>query len=120
MKRLPVFLLLGPVIGVLVAFSFAVVENGGVPGDYVEGCVTFFVFSLIVSMMVGPVDGILSYAVPISLRAPLTAIVGAAVAVGLGLYAARWTPPLHRLVLFAVLGALSTGACSLLSHDYRR
>jgi hypothetical protein len=121
MKRLPVFLLLGPVFGVLVALSNAVVESGRFPPpDYAEGCTMFFVFSLIVSVVAGPVDAILSYAVPISLRAPLTAIVGAAVAVGLDLYGATWTPPLHTLVLYAVLGALSMGACSLLSHDYRR
>jgi hypothetical protein len=125
MKRLPVFLLLGPVFGVLVAFSHAVIVSGGIPGDTLQDCTIVFVFSLIVSVMAGPVDAILGYAVPISLRAPLTAIVGAVVAVGLILYVGAQlggirATPLLTLVLVAVLGALSMGACSVLSHDYRR
>jgi hypothetical protein len=34
----------------------------------------------------GTVDGVLAYVVPISLRAPLTATVGAAIAAGLSVY----------------------------------
>ena len=51
-----------------------------------NGCVIVILFSLVVSAITGPVDGLLAYAVPVSLRAPLTAIVGAAIAVGLILY----------------------------------
>jgi len=126
MKRLFVFLLLGPVLGLLVAISNAVVESGRfLPPDFFFGCTIVFIFSLMVSVIAGPVDAILSYAVPISLRAPLTAIVGAAVAVGLMLYVGAQlggtrAAPLRTLMLVAVLGALSTGTCSLVSNDYRR
>ena len=126
MKRLPVFLLLGPIFGVLIAFSNAVVESGRFPPpDLVYGCTIVFIFSLIVSVIAGPVDAILSHVLPICLRAVLTAVVGAAVAVGLILYVGAQlggtrATPLYTRVLIAVLGALSMGACSLLSHNYRR
>jgi len=126
MKRLPVFLLLGPVFGVLVAVSNAVVASGRFPPpDVVYGCAIVFVFSLIISVIAGPVDAILSHALPICARAVLIAIVGATVAIGLFLYAGAQlggtrAVPLDTLVLIAVLGALSMGACSLVSNDYRR
>ena len=55
----------------------------------------------------------------------MTAIVGAAVAVGLSLY--LWTqvgnkmvpPSLYSQIPIAVIGALCTGVCSLLSHNRR-
>ncbi|WP_156908813.1 hypothetical protein [Bradyrhizobium murdochi] len=56
----------------------------------------------------------------------MTAIVGAAVAVGLVLFLAaqllggQMTPPLHTLIPIAVIGALNTGACSLLAHRRSR
>jgi hypothetical protein len=86
MKRVPIFLLLGPTMVVLIALSGQVIARGAVPGGYVEGCAMLFFFSLILCTVTGPVDGVLAYVLPICLRAPLTAIVGAAVAVGLRLY----------------------------------
>jgi hypothetical protein len=98
----------------------------GIPGDYVEGCVTVYFFSLIVSVITAPADGILAYVLPIPERGPLTAVVGAAVAVGLSLY--WWTqmgnkmvpPSLYSQIPIAIIGGFSMGACSLLSHNYRR
>jgi hypothetical protein len=123
MKRMLVFLLLGPAFGVLVAFSQAVVASG-IYGDYAEGCAITLMFSLIVSAITGPVDELQACVVPISLRAPLTATLGAAVAVGLLLHVeARFgntrMPSLGALLQAAVIGVLSAGACSLLSHNHR-
>ena len=107
------FVLLGPVLGVLVAFSL--VDQGnrdpyGVP-------IVFF-FSLFVCPIAGTIDGVLAYVVPISLRAPLTATVGAAIAAGLSVY--LFGGNLLQQMPVAIVGALAMGACSLLSHDYRR
>lgn len=124
MKRMLVFLLLGPVFGVLVVFSQAIVASGDIYGDYAEGCAITFMFSLIVSAITGPVDELQACVVPISLRAPLTATLGAAVAVGLLLHVqAKFgntrMPSLSALLQAAVIGVLSAGACSLLSHNRR-
>ena len=126
MESLFVFVLLGPVLGLLVGISSAVIASGQFPPpDLALGCAIVSVFSLIVSVIAGSVDAILSYAVPISLRAPLTAIVGAAVAVGLMLYVGAQlggtkAVPFRALMLFAILGALITGVCSLASDYFRR
>jgi hypothetical protein len=114
LRRALVFVLLGPVFGLLVAFSLKAVADGGYPTDVGIGIVIVFFFSLIVCPIAGTVDGVLAYVMPISLRAPLTAIVGAAVAVGLSLLLG------FRYIPIAIVGALTTGACSLLSHNYRR
>jgi hypothetical protein len=114
LRRALVFVLLGPVFGLLVAFSLKAVADGGFPTDVGIGIVIVFFFSLVVCPIAGTVDGVLAYVVPISLRAPLTAIVGAAVAVGLSLLLG------FRYIPIAIVGALTTGACSLLSHNYRR
>ncbi|WP_156435487.1 hypothetical protein [Bradyrhizobium lablabi] len=126
LRRAFVFVFLGPVFGILVALAQEIALRGSIPGDYVEGCVTVYFFSLIVSVITAPADGILAYVLPIPERGPLTAVVGAAVAVGLSLY--WWTqmgnkmvpPSLYSQIPIAIIGGLSMGACSLLSHNYRR
>ena len=124
LRRALVFVLLGPVFGVLAAFSVVAVLNGGYLGDLYGIPIAFF-FSLIICAVTGPVDGVLAYIVPISMRAPLTTIVGAAVAVGLSLFlwaqlGNKMVPPsLSSQIPIAVIGALCTGACSLLSHSRR-
>jgi hypothetical protein len=126
LRRALIFVLLGPAFGILVALSQEVAVRGRLPGDYVEGCVTVYFFSLIVSVITAPADGILACVLPIPERGPLTAVVGAAVAVGLSLY--WWTqmgnkmvaPSLSSQIPIAIIGGLSMGACSLLSHNYRR
>jgi hypothetical protein len=129
MKRVPIFVLLGPTMVVLIVLSREVIARGAVPGGYVEGCAMLFFFSLIICAVTVPVDGVLAYVLPICLRAPLTAIVGAAVAVGLRLYMStqvgnKVPPSLYpeipmEFIWAAVIGGLTTGACSLLSHNYR-
>ncbi|NOJ42486.1 hypothetical protein [Bradyrhizobium australiense] len=119
-----VFMLLGPVLGVLAALSVVTVMIGGYHVDSYGIPIAFF-FSLIVCAITAPVDGVLAYAVPISMRAPLTMIVGAAVAVGLCLFlgillGSKMMPPLHMLIPIAVIGALNTGTCSLLAYYYYR
>jgi hypothetical protein len=120
LPRAFVFVLLGPVFGVIAAWSMITVLMGGPIDPY--GIPIAFFFSLIVCAITGPVDGVLAYVVPISLRVPLTAIAGAAVAVGVYLYlygaplGSKLAPSLHRLIAFALFGALNTGACSLLSY----
>ncbi|MBR1209145.1 hypothetical protein [Bradyrhizobium sp. JYMT SZCCT0180] len=121
MNRALVFALLGPVFGVLAAWSIVTVAIGAHFDSY--GVPIVFFFTLIVCAIVGPVDGVLAYVVPIWLRVPMTTMVGAAVAVGLYLWVhlgnTTVPPSLHRLFPIAMIGALSMGVCSLLSHDYR-
>jgi hypothetical protein len=113
-RRALVFVLLGPVLGVLVAFSLV---GQGYRDPY--GVPIVFFFSLFVCPIAGTVDGVLAYVVPISLRAPLTATVGAAIAAGLSVYLFGGRL-LHTQLPVAIVGALAMGACSLLSHNYRR
>ena len=120
LRRALVFALLGPIFGVLAALLMATAARGGASACVIP--LAFF-FSLIVCAVTGPVDGVLAHLVPVSLSAPLTAIVGAAVAVGLGLFLETLlgigTSPPHTLIPVAVIGALSTGASSLLSYHRR-
>jgi len=124
LRRALVFVLLGPVFGVLAAFSVAAVMIAGYHVDAYIVPIAFF-FSLIICAITGPVDGVLAYIAPISLRAPLTTVVGAAVAVGLSLFlwaqlGNRMVPPsLYSQIPIAIIGALCTGVCSLLSHNRR-
>jgi hypothetical protein len=112
MKRALVFLLLAPILSVLAAE----VAHGGsndllmLTGGFVLFC------SLIVSAVSGVVDSALVQEMPISLRAPCIAIVGAIIAVGL--MGGRVSQ--LELTVVAVGGALCMGLCSLLSHNYRR
>lgn len=124
LRRALVFVLLGPVFGVVAAYSVVAVMISGYRVDTYGIPIAFF-FSLIICAITGPVDGVLAYIAPISLRAPLTTIVGAAVAVGLSLF--LWAqlgnktvaPSLYSQIPIAVIGALCTGVCSLLSHNRR-
>lgn len=120
LRRALLFVLLGPVLGVLVAYYLA---GEGYRDAYVIPIAYFF--SLIVCAATAPVDGVLAYVAPIWLRAPLTTMAGAAVAVGLcfllqTLLGTKGTPQLRMLIPIAVIGASSTGACSLLTYFFRR
>ena len=125
MKRAVVFLVLGPAS---VAFTFllmCVTAGGAKPCDFEQLCAAaLFLFTLPVSAITGPIDSYLARALPLALRAPLTAIAGAAAAVGLLLALNRMmfphgtTLPLEILMPFAIGGAVCMGVCSLLSHDY--
>jgi hypothetical protein len=120
LRRALIFVLLGPVLGILVAFYLA-----GEGHRDLYGVPIAYFFSLVVCAITGPVDGVLAYVAPIWLRAPLTAIAGAAAAVGLCFFleillGSKVTPSLRTLIPIAVIGASSTGACSLLTYFFRR
>jgi hypothetical protein len=119
-RRAVVFGLLGPVLGVLIVFSLMIAATGG-PSDLYGYPIVFF-YSLIACAITALVDGVLAHVVPIYLRAPMTAIAGAVVAVGvvLLLWFGKMTPPPQTLILIAAVGALNTGACSLLTYCFRR
>ncbi len=77
-----------------------------------------FLVTFPVSAIVGLLDGYLARALPILLRAPLTALVGATAAIVLP--AALLGPmPQDLSMLFGIGGAFCMAVCSLLAHDYR-
>ena len=115
MNRAIVFLLVGPALVVLTIWVAV-----GVPiGDWVVAiAVWLFVCTIPVSAVMGILDGALAQALPILPRAPLMVVVGAIVAAGLPVAVLGPLPQDLSLPL-GIGGALCTGACSLLSHDYR-
>ncbi|MBR1156722.1 hypothetical protein [Bradyrhizobium sp. JYMT SZCCT0428] len=118
LRRALVFLLLGPILGVLVALS-PDVASGGLNAWLVLIAKQVFVVALLVSAITGLVDGILSRTLSIFLRAPLIAIVGAMSAIGLP--AALLGPlPQEMSMSLAIGGAFCMGVCSVLSHEYGR
>ena len=114
MKRALVFLLLGPALAVLTTW-FAV----GMPFESFAAsiAVLLFVATLPVSGIVGLLDGWLAQPLPIFLRAPLTALVGATAAIILPA-ALFGSMPQSLSTPFGLGGAFCMGACSLLAHDY--
>ena len=119
LKRTYTFLLLGPILGVFGAMlNEAIVKGRAINWDIHDGTVMAFIFSLVVSAITGPVDGYFAYVLPVLLRAPLTAIVGATMAVGLILALAGKMLPQETLMSLAIIGAFCMGLCSLLAHDY--
>ena len=121
MKRAFVFLLLAPTLVAVATWPY-VAPAGGCDLILVAGlCLLTF----LVSAITAPVDGYLARALPIPLRAPLIAIVGAALAVGtvcvlVSAVLRHWTMlPQWILIPFAIGAALCTGVCSLLSNDCR-
>lgn len=77
-----------------------------------------FIFTLLVSLVTLALDGVLTRASPFVLRSPLTAIVGAMAAGGLGAVLSEGRLPPSMLVSCAIAGAFCMGVCSLLSNDY--
>lgn len=76
-----------------------------------------FIFTLLVSLVTLALDGVLTRASPFVLRSPLTAIVGAMAASGLGAVLSEGRLPPSMLVSCAIAGAFCMGVCSLLSND---
>ena len=120
MKRVLIFLLLGPIMVVTAWLIFIAAIDWSV--DFVA--TALFVFTFFVAAITRPIDGYLARALPIYLRAPLTAVAGATIAIGIPLILVsillshllmlpQWT-----MVTLAIGGALCMGVCSLLSHDY--
>ena len=119
MKRAVVFLVLGPALAFFTTWLIYFAEGGSGSG-YIAATVSILLFSFtwLVAMITWAIDGFLAHALPLPLRAPLTAIVGATVAVGLFLGLGGCFLPLWISTPFAIGGALCMGACSVLSHDY--
>jgi len=120
LKRTYVFLLLGPLLGVFGAMlNEAVVKGRAINWDIHEGTVMAFIFFLVVSVFTRPVDGYFAHVLPVLVRAPLTAIAGAMMAVGLGLALVGKTLPQNTAMSIAIIGASCMGVCSLFSHGDR-
>jgi hypothetical protein len=118
MKRAVVFLVLGPA-SVFLAWSIFVAGAGGPAGGFVAFVgMLLFLFTLPVAALSASFDGYLARALPLPLRAPSTAIVGATIAGGLACALFSCLFPPSMLMWFAIGGAVCMGACSLLSHDY--
>lgn len=114
MNRSFVFLLLGPLSVVLAAWVAV-----GMPFESfaVSIAVLLFLLTFPVSAIVGILDGQLARAIPLLLRAPLTALVGATAAMVLP-RALLGPLPQDMSVPFGFGGAFCMGLCSLLAHDY--
>ena len=72
------FSLLGPALGIASAVLMDLIAGRGIVFE--EGAFLACMFSLGVATVTGPVDGYLAHVVPQPLRAPLSAVVGAATA----------------------------------------
>jgi hypothetical protein len=125
MKRALVFMLLAPVSVFFIVFTVLLMLAG--PSAKSPGLAPFVAMALSLltlpaSAITGAVDGYLARVLPITLRASLTAIVGAmagaAVPCGFAFVMLSRLPPPSILMLFAIGGAVVMGACSLLSYDY--
>ena len=118
LRRTLVFGLLGPLLGIFELLSYEAVFGGfGQLLPIIMGVV--FVFGLLACAVTGIMDGILSRTLPISLRAPLAALLGAMLAIG-PIAALLGPMPLEASMAVGAVGALNMAVCSLLSHDYRR
>lgn len=107
-----IFVLAGPIVGVLIVLAIMTATTGGPSDAY--GYPVVFVFSLLMCAAIAPLDDLLAREVSLDVRMILTAIAGAAVTVGANLLV--WFPPPEVLLLFAAVGALTTGTCSLLAY----
>lgn len=116
MRRTLVFALLGPTLYVALAVLIDLTA-GRVPEEDIFWA---FMFSLVVSIVIGPIDGYLAHFFPLQLRAPLSATAGAvtvafllfSITKGQFMSAPVWTP-------IVLSGAVCMGLCSLLSGPFR-
>ena len=117
LRRTLIFALLGPLLPIFELLAFEAAFGGfGQMLPIIMGVV--FVFGLLASVVTGVIDGMLSRALPISLRSSLAALVGALLAIGPP--AVLLGPmPLESSMAVGIVGALNMAACSLLSHKYR-
>lgn len=117
MKRAFTFLLLGPALAATAWMIYVVTSNGPLSFAAASAMI-LFIFTVFVAAIAALVDGSLARALPVYLRAPLTAIIGAAIPVGVILGWAGCVLPQQIWMPFAIGGALCMGACSLLSNDF--
>lgn len=111
------FSLVGPALCVALAVLIELAA-GEIPE---EGIIWAFMFALIVSVVTGPVDGYLAHFIPFQLRAPLSAIVGAATSAFLlfSITSLTGQPMTARVRTIVLSGAVCMGVCSLLSGPSR-
>jgi len=115
MKRVLVFVEFGPVLAAIAALLLVVRTSGSDHALSAAGGAYFF--ALPASAIAGYVDDVLKGA-SLPLRAVLTAVVGAVITCGLGLFLPAWLVPASLVLSFAIVVAACMGACSLLTHDY--
>jgi hypothetical protein len=115
MKRVLVFLLLGPASAAFTVFLMCVADTGTKYWDIaLLSAVAMLIVTLPLSAFCGVVDECVARTLPMAARAPLTALVGATIAGGL-----VWVLFRPLFPTFAIGGALCMGGCSLLSNEYR-
>ena len=119
MKRTLMFLLLGPASAAFAVFWIAVVPlDEPYPKLAIVAALSIFILTVPVSACVGYVDGCLARILPLASRAPLAALLGAALAFS---FICALSPPMSEVPLaFAMGGALCMGVCSLLSNERGR
>ncbi|MDH6262000.1 hypothetical protein [Bradyrhizobium sp. BR13661] len=122
MKRVWVYLVFGPIFGVLGSLLWAIIRDGADAAlrDPAEGATLAYVFGFFVSWLSLMVDVGLSRAVPIVVRAPLIAATGAAIAFACFVVALGQAPPLQHFGLVGAVAAGSMGMCSLLANNYSK
>lgn len=122
MKRGWVYLVFGPIFGVLGSLLWAIIQDGADAAlhDPAEGATVVYVLGFFVSWSSLMVDGGLSRVAPIVVRAPLIAAIGAAIAFACFAVALGQAPPLQHFGLVGVVAAGSMGMCSLLANDYSK
>lgn len=117
MKRFLMFLLLGPT-GAAAAYCMYT-TTAGVPWSGVEKfvAVCLFGFTFLVGAIVAPIDGLLAPTLPVLVRAPMVAMVGAGIPLGvICLFHGCVVAP--ELLLPSGIGSgVCMGVCSLLSND---
>jgi len=117
MKRVTVFLIVGPSAVALIAAL--VLAAAGAPASLVQLLpVLLFFLTFPIAALAWAVDGYLARSFPIALRAPLTAIAGAVATSALASVILHCIFPPSELMFIPLAGAVFAGACSLLANDY--
>lgn len=114
MKRILIFVLLGPALVVASWMIFVAVAEGLV--GPVPIAAALFIFTFLVAAIAGLVDGFLARVVTIPLRTLVTAAVGATTACSVAFALSGCVAPPFALLAFG--SAACTGVCSLLANDY--
>jgi hypothetical protein len=117
MQRAFVFRIVGPVTVALVATLTLLTADAS--GNLVQFiAMALLLLTLPVTAVAASVDGYLARTFPIELRAPITAIAGAMAAGAVAYTTLHCFFATAELMFFGLGGAICTGACSLLAHDF--
>jgi hypothetical protein len=118
MKRALAFLVFGPLLASGTALLVMAQTSGPDHGFAKILATAVFFFTLPVAAITACVDSVL-HDVPISVRAGLTATIGAIVTFSLVFLLFGWSsPPRSFLMFLAFGGAACMGLCSVLAHDF--